>query len=215
MEDTKYHAPETLDEALDLLAIAERADPLSSLLKQGIGFNLAWRGDHQASLPYLEAAIEMNPNDFFAIWMLALVYIELDRLRDAEITIERLEGHFGTEAFSKWAWSALHIARQDEASAQRVLEEMVALHSDGSDDPLLAPAIGIVYTYLGQIEEAVIWFERGSETPSPFNSLSATFFYNNPALWNNSRFQKLMKKMNLDGASIAESKSAIGKVSSI
>jgi hypothetical protein len=60
---------------LKLLAIAEIADPLSPLVKQGLGVNLARRGDHEASLPYLVAAIEINPNDPFATWMLSHVYV--------------------------------------------------------------------------------------------------------------------------------------------
>ena len=196
------------DEALEFLAIAERADPLSSLVKQGMGFNLARRGDHQASVPYLEAAIDLNPNDYFAAWMLSNVYVELGRLEKAESTIKQLEVLTGSDVFSLQAWAVLHIAREDEPRARQVLERMITLHNAGNDDPLLVPSIGIVYTHLGVIEEAIIWFERATETPSPFSSLSAIMFYDNAALWNHPRFQSLMEKMNLDNASVATAKAA-------
>jgi len=197
------------DEALEFLAVAESADPLSSLVKQGIGFNLAWRGDHQASLPYLEAAIDLNPNDFFSVWMLSAGYIELGRLEEAESTIEQLEALTGPEAFSLLAWTMLHIAREDGNRAQQVLARMIASHDAGNYAPMLVPSIGIVYTHLGVIEEAIVWFERATETPNPFGMLPAQMFYDNSDLWHHPRFQSLMKKMNLDDASVAAAKAAV------
>ncbi len=87
------------DETLDLLANAERADPLSSLIKQGIGANLWWKGDNQAALRYAEAAIELNPNDTFATFVLSNVYAELGRLQKAESTVMQLESLMGTNSW--------------------------------------------------------------------------------------------------------------------
>ncbi len=197
------------DEALEFLAVAERADPLSPLVKQGIGFNLASRGDHQDSLPFLEAAFELNPNDNFTAWILSIVYVELDLLDEAESTIRQLEALTGPGAWSLNAQAALHIAREDEPRARRVLERLITLHNAGNDDPLLVPSIGIVYTHLGNIEDAITWFERASETPNPFHSLPSMFSRQDSALWNHPRFQTLMKKMNLDDASVAAAKAAV------
>ena len=90
-----------------------------------------------------------------------------------------------------------------------MLERLITLHNAGNDDPLLVPSIGIVYTHLDNIEDAINWFERATETPSPFSSLSAIMFYHNSALWNHPRFQSLMEKMNLDDASVATAKAAV------
>ena len=202
-------AQRRFDEALELLAIAETADPLSSLVKQGLGFNLAWKGDHEASLPYLVATIDINPNDPFATWMLSHVYVELGRLEEAKSTIERLEELPGSDVLSLEAWATLHIAREQEPEAEQALERMVSLHKAGNRDPFLAPAIGLVYTRLGSIEKAIDWYERGEEISCPFNYFSVYFFYNNAALWDHPRFQTLMEKMNLDDASVASAKVAV------
>ncbi len=197
------------DEVLQYLAIAEQADPLSSLVKQGIGYNLAWRGDHQDSLPYLEAALDLNPNDLFAAYMLGLMYVELDRLDEAKTSVRQLEAITGADAWLLSAQAILHIAREDEASARQVLDQMIEMHNAGIFDPILAPSIGNVYMRLREIEEAIKWYERATETPNPFHSLAAMFFHQDSALWNHPRFQTLMKKMNLDDASVATAKAAV------
>ena len=198
------------DEALELLTAAEEADPLSSLVKQGMGFNLAWRGDHQDSLPYLEAALDLNPNDLFAAFMLSLMYVELDRLDEAESTIGQLETLTWADEWSLNARAILHIARGDDPGARKVLDRMIALHNAGNYAPLLVSSIGHVYVHLGNIEEAIDWFERATETPNPFHSLSGMFFSRNSAIWNHPRFQVLMEEMNLDDASVAAAKAAVG-----
>jgi tetratricopeptide (TPR) repeat protein len=197
------------DEVLELLAIAESADPLSSVVKQGIGNTFWWQRDHQAALPYLEAALELNPNNFFAAYALSIVYVELGRLEQAESTIKQLEALMGSNSWSLSSWAALHIAREDETRAQQVLEQMVALYDAGVQDSMLVPFIGLVYTQLGNIEEAIIWFERATEIPAPVTGVSAIWSYDNSAIWNHPRFQTLMEKMNLDDASVATAKAAV------
>ncbi len=197
------------DETLDLLANAERADPLSSLIKQGIGANLWWKGDSQAALRYAEAAIELNPNDTFATFVLSNVYAELGRLQKAESTVMQLESLMGTNSWSLKAWIALHIAREDKISAQQALDRMVALYEDGNEDPSLPSFIGVAYAQLGDIEEAINWFERAAESRSPAYGISTVMVYNNSAIWNHPRFQLLLNKMNLDDASVATAKAAV------
>jgi TolB-like protein/tetratricopeptide (TPR) repeat protein len=197
------------DEALGYLAIAEQADPLSPLVKQGIGYNLAWSGDCPAAVPYLEAAFDLNPNDFFSTFMLGICHVEMGRFDEAESAIRETEALDAPKAFSLLSRGALHVARNDESSARQVLEQMIALHDSGNDFPLLAPAIGVLYTHLGQIEEAINWYERATEVPNPFHALGASFFYQNSALWDHPRFQALLRKINVDDASVAAAKVAI------
>ncbi len=197
------------DEALDLLANAERADPLSSLVKQGLGATLWVKGDYYAALPYLEAAIELNPNDIFATYVLSNVYVELGRLEKAESTIRQLETLMGSNPWSLSAWIALHIAREDKTSALKTLDRMVALYEEGSEDPSLVPFIANAYVQLSNLEEAINWFERSAESPGPSTSMSAMMIYNYSDIRNHPRFQLLLKKMNLDDASVSTAKAAV------
>ncbi len=148
-------AQRRFDEALDFLAVAEKSDPLSPLVRQGIGSNLMFKGEYQAALPYLEAATELNPNDFFATWLLSLNHIRLDQLDEAETAIGQLVAITGTNAWSLSTWAELYLAQGDEASAREMLAHMIALHDAGSEDPALVPLIGKTYGYLGEAEEAI------------------------------------------------------------
>ena len=197
------------DEALELLANAERADPLSSLVKQGMGATLLWKGDNQAALRYAEAAIELNPNDIFGTYVLSIVYARLGRLEKAESAIMQLESLMGVNAWSLGAWVELHIARDDKISAQQALGRMVTMYNEGNEDPALAPYIGAAYVRLGNIEEAINWFERAAESPSAADGMSIVQVYNDATIWNHPRFQLLLNKMNLDDASVATAKAAV------
>jgi TolB-like protein/Tfp pilus assembly protein PilF len=190
------------DEALVHLRKAEKADPLSSLVKQGIGYNLAWQGEHQAAVPYLESAVELNSNDYFAVWVLSLMYVELDRLNEAEAMIRHLEGITELRAFPAQSWAILHTARGDRASAEQVLQQLLSLYKSDESDPMIAPTIGIVCTHLGLFDDAITWFERSAEIRSPFIQLAPTMFYDTPDLWEHPRFQALMRELHLDDESV-------------
>ena len=197
------------DEALEYLGIAEEDDPLSPLVKQGIGYNLAWSGDYQASIPYLEAGLDLNPNDIFSAAMLSMALADTGRLDEAEAALRQSEGLPGPEAFPLWARAFLHIARDEEPEARQVLARMIALYDAGNDEPLLVASIAVVNVHLGNIEEAIDWFERATETPNPFHSLISMECHDIPALWDHPRAQSLVKRINLDDASVAAAKAAV------
>ena len=179
------------------------------MIKQGIGANLWWKGDYQASLRYAEAAIELNPNDIFGTYVVSIVNVRLGRLEKAESAIMQLESLMGVSAWSLGAWVELHIARDDKISAQQALERMVTMYNEGNEDPALAPYIGVAYVRLGNIEEAINWFERAVGSPSPANIISIAMVYNNSAVWDHPRFQLLLNTMNLDDASVAAARAAV------
>jgi len=203
-------AQRRFDEALDVLAIAEKSDPLSSLVMQGIGHNLMWKGDYLAALPYLETALEMNPNDFFAAWLLSLTHIKLGQLDEAEAALLQLETITRDSAWSISTRAVFYLAQGDEANARNTLTRMIALNEAGSEDSALVPMIGVIYGLLGEVEEAINWFEKGTETPNLVNdSIPCIRFYNQPAVWDHPRFQALLKRRNLDDASVAAAKAAV------
>jgi len=196
------------DEALELLTIAEEADPLSPLVKQGLGYNLWAGGDSKASLSYLEAALELNPNDFLAGFVLSSALVDLGQYAKAESTITQVETLTGSNALSLSSWAMLYRARDEETKAQEVLEKMLVLYNDGNQDQALVGVIGTEYARNNNFEEAMIWFERAYAKPSPFSGTLAIWTPPESAIWNHEDFRALLKKMNLDDASVAEARAA-------
>jgi TolB-like protein/Tfp pilus assembly protein PilF len=203
-----FQYQQRFDEALELLTIAEEADPLSSLVKQGLGYILWVSGDSKASLPYLEAALELNPNDFLAGFVLSSALVDLGQYEEAESTITQVETLVGSNALSLSSWATLYRARDEENKAQEVLEQMLVLYNDGNQDSGLVPMIGAEYARNDNFEEAMIWYERAYEMPSPFSGIPAIWTPPESAIWNHEGFRALMKKMNLDDASVAEARAA-------
>ena len=199
------------DEALELLTVAEEADPLSALVQQGFGSVYLWKGDYLDAIPYLESGLELNPNDFFGTWSLVVAYTKSGQHAEAESTLQQLELLTGSD--NGWSLSAraeLLLSQGDEPGSREALEQMIALHESGNEEPILVPMISVIYGLLGDDEDAMNWFEIGAESPNIINSrFPALMFYPRTELWNNPRFQEFVKMMNIDDASVAEARAAI------
>jgi tetratricopeptide (TPR) repeat protein len=133
----------------------------------------------------------------------------LGRNKDAESTITQVETLAGSNALSLSSWATFYRARDEENKAQEVLEQMLVLYNDGNQDSALVPMIGAEYARNDNFEEAMIWYERAYEMPSPFSCMPAIWTHPESAIWNHPGFRALMKKMNLDDASVATAKAAV------
>ena len=193
------------DEALQHLVIAEREDPLSPLLKQGIGIVLYYQGSYEEAIKKLNEALELNPQDIAALWIGRVAYIELGRFIEAEKALNQLEAIIGRE--NGW-WldgnADLKLARGERDAAEAARQKMIALYESGQWSS--ATQIGGLSAVLGLLDEAITWFERAYEIREAHSILISVLNRGTPALWEHPRFQALLKKMNLDDASIAAMK---------
>ena len=175
-----------------------------------MGHNFLLKGEYRASLPYTKAALELNPNDFLAGYNLSLAYINLGRFDEAESVIRQMEATNSLDGAALSAWVALHAARSEEAEAHEKLERVVALY-DATKNPFLLGFICGLYLRLGNIDEGIDWCERAVDIPSGASGILAARFYRDPVIWNNPSIQALLKKMNLDDASVAAAKAAVAR----
>lgn len=194
------------DEALQLLALAEREDPLSPLLKRDVGYVLLYKGDHdEEALSKFNEAFELNPEDGYLMSGLRMVYTRLGRLAEAEEALDQIETAIGREhPFWLVADARLRLALGERDAAEADRQEMIAVYESGQFSP--ATFIGNISASLGLLDEAIIWFERADETREFWSINIAMYNRHNSALWDHPRFQALLKKMNLDDASIAAAK---------
>ena len=189
------------DEALQHLALAEREDPLSPLLKQGMGIVLNYQRRYEEAISKLSETLELNPQDFAALWIRRVAYIELGRFVEAEKDLIQLEAIIGRE--NGW-WlegnAELQLARDERDAAETARQKMIALYESGQLST--AAQIGGLSARLGLLDEAITWYERAYEIREAYSILISVLNRGTPGLWEHPRFQALLKKMNLDDASI-------------
>ena len=89
-------------EGLTLLQELEKQDPLSALVKQGIGIMSLYLGYGEEAIVKLKEGLELNPNDFLAYIFLADFYMNLamERFTEADNAIIEMENIAGKDVFS-------------------------------------------------------------------------------------------------------------------
>jgi len=200
------HPQRRFDEALQIAAAAEREDPLSPLVKQGLAVSLLWKGGRDEEvIEKFDETLELNPQDFYSLWMQRKAYIRLGRFAEAQVTLDKMEAIIGRDnGFWLEGHAHLQLARGDHEAAEADRQEMVALYeSDEVSLFAMATFIGNVTASLGLLDEAMAWFEGAYEDREFWSVLIPVFNLDNPALWKHPDFQPFLEKMNLDDASIA------------
>ena len=189
------------DEALALLQEAERVVPLSSLVKEGIAAMLMWQGRYaEASVKFGET-LALNPADVTALLYSPITQARLERFDEADASLRRFAEFVGETDMALYARAWVHIAKGEDVEAEQTRQRQIAHYNSGVLGA--AQRIGDVTARLGLIDEAVDWFERAAEAGTVFKLWIPAHSTDIPELWNHPRFQALLKRMNLDDASIA------------
>ena len=189
------------DEALVLLREAERADPLSALAKSGIAGMLMWQHRYEEAFTKFEETLALNPVDVFTLVHLPIVQARLGRFDEADSSLRRLDEVLGAHEWALWARALVQIAKGEDVEAERLRQQLIALYNSGSLGA--APWIVEVSARLGLIDEAIDWFERAVETDTIWKLWIPNYTTDITDLWTHPRFQAILKRMNLDDASIA------------
>jgi serine/threonine protein kinase/Tfp pilus assembly protein PilF len=180
-----------LGEAAAEFKRAAELDPLSHLAVVGLAENAYRRNEPDEAIMLAKKALELDEMYFFSHWMLGLAYFLAGRISEAVDSIER------AAAFSErnpWVLATLcnlysRAGRREEAAA--VMTELERRAERG----YVAPgAFGIMYLGLGQVEQALDWYERAIEE----RDAVALYLSTEPKLGrlrSHPRYQALRRKM--------------------
>ena len=172
---------------------------------QGIGKILVWQGRYEEALTRYEQALELNPNDMIVLSSAPIIQARLGSYDKAAKLLQRLRDVVGAEhELSLYVAAMVNIAKGERYEAEKIRQRQIAFYNLGHSD--WAKYIGDVTLGLGDIEEAIDWFERASEVHNYVKLWIPLGKADHTALWDHPRFQALLKKMNLDDASIAAMK---------
>ena len=190
-------------EALELLRELEQQDPLSSLVRQGIGIMFLYLGRYEEAIAKLKEGLELNPADFFAYFFISEAYMRMERFAEAENAIRAMENIMGENFF--WAFSAranLHWRMGNRVEAEENLEHTIGMYEAADGKRSYATWIGFNLIRLGRVDEGITWLERAYDKRDFFVTSVHNHDRDLPELRDNPRYQALLEKMNLDDESI-------------
>jgi eukaryotic-like serine/threonine-protein kinase len=139
---------------------AAELDPLYHLAVIGLAENAYRRDDPDAAITFAKRALDLDTTYYFSHWMLGLAYFLSGRVEEAVEAVERA-ARFSER--NPWVLASLHnlysrAGRNEEATA--VLKEIEQRAQSG----YVAPGVfGIMCLGLGQVEQALDWYEKAIE----------------------------------------------------
>jgi TolB-like protein/DNA-binding SARP family transcriptional activator len=142
-------------EAEQQLGIARHYDPLAPAISNVAGrLYVVWQKPDQA-IAQLSQALELNPRMDLAWQQLGHAYLQKGMAAEAVDAMERAAALGGARDSAHLAYAHAITGRRDLAA--QILDSVVA----SPDIDLLAFSIALVYTGLGDDDQAFAWLERG------------------------------------------------------
>jgi serine/threonine-protein kinase len=183
-----------LDEGLASSREAARLDPLSVGPVHDIAINHMVRGDLEQAAATFRRAIDIDPN-----WTWG--YVKLGRtlamqgkcpeaLAQAEVAERRIAG--GSAPLSRSWLGATYAICGETARARQKLEELHALSKERYVDP---STYADVHASLGEMDEALSWYEKAWEDRTPNMAYAAIGDRINPRLAGNLRYAAIVRRM--------------------
>jgi len=147
----------TPEQALAQLNLAEKADPLSIIVKVDTSYVLTGAGRYQQAAQVAARALELDPNFALAHFALAEAYAGQQLYPQA---ISELQKMLATDNGNTWGHAAMardYAQMGQRAEAEKLLQEMLAGCGNRGGCPL---EIASIYSSLGEKDQAFAWLEK-------------------------------------------------------
>ncbi len=139
---------------------AQELDPLSLVLRAGIGWQLYFARQFERAAQALERALEMDEYYIFARDQLGQVYAQQGRYEQAIAELEHAVALSRGCALSLRALGHAYGLAGKRAEAQRVLDELLAR---GRRSYVSSYDIALVHAGMGEKDQALAWLEKAYE----------------------------------------------------
>lgn len=183
-----------LDEGLAHSREAARLDPLSVGPAHDVAINALLRGDFERAAAGFRHAIDVDPNWTWGYVKLARTLSRQGRCEDAFAQAEIAERRIaGGAAPLSWSWLGVtYAACGDAARARQKLDQLHALNAKQYVDPV---TFAQIHGALGEMDEALLWYERGYADRTPNMVYAAILPGFSPELADNPRFAAIVGRM--------------------
>ena len=170
---------------------AAEIDPLYYLAVIGLAENAYRRDDPDAAITLAKKALDLDATYYFSHWMLGLAYFLKGKVEEAVAAVERAAGFSERNPWVLASLGNLYSRAGRSEDAKAVLEEIKQRAQSG----YVAPGVfGIMCLGLGQVEQALDWYEKAIEDRDAI----ALYLSTEPKLGrlrSHPRYQALRRKM--------------------
>ena len=209
-----------VDRAIQLLQEVERHDPLNVEAKYQQGWFFGMSGRPEKGIVKLKEALDLTPNRLQTLIAMAVLYLYSDDLESAETALIRLKpiNNRAVLPFISTISIELTVARGELNLARNELEKLIQLvDSDKNVSPEFWPNLALDAVALDDVDLAIGLFQRTFEEQTnsahwlrSWLTLTPAFKPTGSKLMAHPDFQALLKKMNLDDASITAMENKLG-----
>jgi len=146
-----------IDQALAQLSLAEKADPLSLVIKADTAELLNIVGRYEQAVQVATRAIEFDPNFVLAHYDLANSYVGQGRYPQAMSEYQKMLAADSGNVWARTATARVYAQMGQRAAAKRLLNEVLeACGNDGN----CSYEISTIYFSLGESDQGIEWLEK-------------------------------------------------------
>jgi TolB-like protein/Tfp pilus assembly protein PilF len=142
---------------------AQEIEPLALIPNTALGWTLYFAGQYLESVEQLRKTLEIEPNFFWARWLLGVAYEQQGMFAEAFAELNKAMNVQGSRQVSLAELGYAYAVSGRRGAALRVLKELQETSSRRYVAPFL---IALVYTGLGEKEQAFAWLEKACEVRS-------------------------------------------------
>ncbi len=186
------------EEAIAEIRLAQKMDPLSSVINTSVAETLVAMGQYDQALEEIESTLELDPNFALSHEILGWIYLAKE-MPEKAILAFRAEAEISAESPEPQAELAYaYAAAGQKDRAIKIVEGLELRSKESYVSPYF---IALAYTGLGERDRAFEWLEKA------FNERSTLLPYITGPLWHSlrgdPRYGQLLRRMNLPEEAIA------------
>ena len=136
---------------------AQEHDPLSLILKSGIGWQFLLARNYSMAATQLRKALDLEPNFVVAYDLLGQVYIQTKQYTLAEEALKKAVELSGRRALSYSSLAYLYAVSGRRDEAEHILRQLKA---QAATSYISSYDIALIYAGLGEVDEAFAWLQK-------------------------------------------------------
>ncbi len=179
-------------EAIDRIKLAQTIDPVSISIIKDSGLIYFYAGQYDQAIEHCLKALEMNPNFYPAHAALGDIYLKLGRKQDAIAELVKAS-QLDSRLLAKTALGYGYAVTGEKKKALAVLNE---LRQPLPARPVPAYYLAILYTGLGQKDEAFKWLNQALQERA-YRLVTLKVDPTFESLRSDPRFDDLLRQLNL------------------